>query len=382
MSLGFRLFLGVLLTVAVVGAGWASRPAHAAFPGTNGKIAFVRDVNSDVFDPNYEIFTMNPDGSAQTRLTFTSAQEFYPAWSPDGSKIAFATDRDGDPEIYVMNADGSAQTNLTNYSGIDGNPAWSPDGTKIAFFTRRSGFDNDIATMNADGTGAMELTTNPDNDIDAAWAPDGTTIAFVSRRPPYSGRHQLFLNAGGAETQLVVTDSNVTSPDWSPDASRIAFTHLEVTLYECHNDILVVNRDGTGLTTLLGGSDCYADPAWSPDGSKIAFARGSGTAFAVSGIYSMNVDGSGLTLLADQGFSPDWQPVAPYPTTATPTMTGTATPTATPRPVGGLSVNAAGGASAGQFAWPLFAVLLIAGGSACGFALAARAQRVRSRTPS
>src|ERR687888_72816 len=76
------------------------------FPGVNGKIAF-----SSFRDGNYEIYTMNADGSDQTRLT---KEDFYPFWSPDGTKILFSSFRDGNYEIYVMNADGSDQLNLTN----------------------------------------------------------------------------------------------------------------------------------------------------------------------------------------------------------------------------------------------------------------------------
>ena len=69
---------------------------------------------------------MNADGSAQTRLTDNDATDVSPSWSPDGSRIAFASDRDGNPEIYVMNADGSGQTSLTNNLADDVYPSWSP----------------------------------------------------------------------------------------------------------------------------------------------------------------------------------------------------------------------------------------------------------------
>ncbi|TMI56052.1 hypothetical protein E6H18_08185, partial [Candidatus Bathyarchaeota archaeon] len=121
---------------------------------SNGKIAFVSDR-----DGNNEIYTMNPDGTGVTRLTFdtvVSHNDLSPAWSPDGTKIAFASDRDGNYEIYTMNADGSGPTRLTISVRSDLNPAWSPDGTKIAFSTNRDG-NYDIYVMNVDGSGQTRL---------------------------------------------------------------------------------------------------------------------------------------------------------------------------------------------------------------------------------
>jgi len=127
-----RLFVVSVLIVALVfSIGLASlftQPVSAAFPGANGKIAFVSDRDGDA-----EIFVMNSDGSGQTQLTFNTAADDMPAWSPDGSKIVFLSTRDpdGDAEIFVMNSDGSSQTQLTFNTATDVEPAWSPDGSKI-----------------------------------------------------------------------------------------------------------------------------------------------------------------------------------------------------------------------------------------------------------
>jgi hypothetical protein len=97
--------------------------AFATFPGENGKIAFVKNIGG----VNYDIYVMNSNGSEQTRLTDNPANDFYPDWSPDGTKIVFWSDRDGtnNGEVYVMNADGSEQTNISNYPGrTDGHPDW------------------------------------------------------------------------------------------------------------------------------------------------------------------------------------------------------------------------------------------------------------------
>jgi TolB protein len=107
---------------------------------------------------------MNADGTNQTRLTNNPASDGLPAWSPDGTKIAFATDRDSGPgnlEIYSMNADGTNQTRLTNNPAADEEPAWSPDGTKISFRTNRDDGNYDIYTINPDGTNPTRLTNDP-----------------------------------------------------------------------------------------------------------------------------------------------------------------------------------------------------------------------------
>jgi len=129
------------------------------------KLAFETDR-----DGNREIYVMNADGSAPTNLTNNPAFDADPAWSPDGRELAFATDRDGDFEVYVMNADGNAPTNLTNNPGFDGHPAWSPDGRRLAFESERDG-NREIYVMNADGSAQTNLTNNPAFDSEPDWQP-------------------------------------------------------------------------------------------------------------------------------------------------------------------------------------------------------------------
>ena len=120
---------------------------------------------------------MDPTGSNVVRLTYDSAQDAQPAWSPDGTKIAFVSDRDGNADIYVMNADGSGPVNITKHAGADYAPAWSPDGTKIAFQSDRE-TDFAVWVMNADGSNPIRLT-DPSTPAGApSWSPDGTRIAY------------------------------------------------------------------------------------------------------------------------------------------------------------------------------------------------------------
>jgi Tol biopolymer transport system component len=110
-----------------------------------------------------------------------------PAWSPDGTRIAFSSERDGNAEIYVMKADGSGVTRLTNTKADDGDPSWSPDGKRIAFVSGRNG-KAEIFTMNADGSDQKTLVSMDRGDaVDPRWSPDGATIAFVHRPDGVTG---------------------------------------------------------------------------------------------------------------------------------------------------------------------------------------------------
>ena len=173
------------------------------------KIAFV-----SARDGNEEIYVMNADGSNQTRLTNNTAFDFDPAWSPDGTRIVLATTRDFPPfgniasglEIYVMNADGSNQVRLTNNTDVDAQPLWSPDGTRIAFNSQRDGLPL-IYTMNADGSNVINATQSTTFDAsDPEWSPDGTTIAFTSykRVGPQTSVDEIFLmNVDGSNIRRI-----------------------------------------------------------------------------------------------------------------------------------------------------------------------------------
>lgn len=110
---------------------------------------------------------MNADASGLTQLT-TDGNNGAPAWSPDGSRIAFVSVRDGNTEIYVMNANGTNQVRLTSNSASEGSPRWSPDGRAIVFVGKRDG-NTEVYVMNADGTGQANVTNHSSIDVDPAW---------------------------------------------------------------------------------------------------------------------------------------------------------------------------------------------------------------------
>jgi dipeptidyl aminopeptidase/acylaminoacyl peptidase len=285
-------------------------PAGAAFPGENGKISYVVehfDINTGT--AHRAIYSMNPDGSNQTNLTNTTNGDLAetPAWSPDGSKIAFISLRDSIYDIFIMNADGTNQTRITNPM-VERDPTWSPDGTKIAFSGSQDA-NEDIYTMNADGSNPVRLTTDPADDTDPTWSPDGTKIAFSTDRN--EGVHEIYtMNADGSnQTDLTnLPNGGEFYADWSPDGTKIAFSG---------SDIYTINTNGTNLTRLT--DDIWFDhgPAWSPDGTKIAFSSDLNN--GVYEIYTMNADGSNRTRLTDTPQSPgvftilwgelSWQPI-------------------------------------------------------------------------
>ena len=189
--------------------------------------------------------------SYQTRLTFNQDFDGGISWSSDGKrKLAFHSDRDGDHDIYVMNADGGGLTTLTDNDWSDISPAWSPDGSRIAFASKRpltelgANFarpSHDIHVMNADGSRTVNLTQNPEVDfvMRPRWSPDGRFLAFDGRPISPLGEQFTFLkgnnevyvsrsngtNAGGVQ----ITSNSSSDPDlhmapvWSPDSLSVAY---------------------------------------------------------------------------------------------------------------------------------------------------------------
>lgn len=157
---------------------------------------------------------MNADGSNVVRLTDYPDRDFDPAWSPDGSQIAFASRRDGNHDLYVMNTDGSNVVRLTDGPGIDLSPDWSPDGSRIAF----EDGDSNISVINVDGSDLVQLTDDPAPEGYPAWSPDGSLIAFTSNR---DGDQDIYvMNADGTNVvQLTDDPAEDGRPDWEPAPS-------------------------------------------------------------------------------------------------------------------------------------------------------------------
>lgn len=330
---------------APVGSGEGPRAVEAspqflpcpAAGDSNGLIAYGhRDA-----DGRQQIFVANADGTGKRQLTQEGKRNFFPAWSPDGKRLAWVSDRSGSPQIWVMDADGNNPTQLTT-EGENANPVWAPDGRKLAFASTQSG-QLEIWVMEADGSHPKQLTTTTaaglgDNLVKIVamemgffrlkattavgisnnfptWSPDGRRIAFCSTR---GGSFAIWgMDADGDHlTQLTTPHgssfpySNI--PIYSPDGSKIAFWS-GVDLGP--GQIWVMNPDGSNrkqLTHPPAGVNCD-EPAWSPDGSRIVFTRnGPGG----DGIGIMDADGSNervfVTKLGDPSRT-SWQPVCSRP---------------------------------------------------------------------
>jgi hypothetical protein len=147
----------------------------------------------------------------QVRLTFNDVYDQQPSWSPDGSRIAFQSERDGNNEIYVMNADGSLPVNLTHNPGSDERPRWSPRGDKIAFDSDRDG-QRAIYVMGSDGSRQTRLTHNPREDYGPAWSPNANQIAFTRQVDDNLNFDIYVMNADGSSQKQMTN-----SPNWEAD---------------------------------------------------------------------------------------------------------------------------------------------------------------------
>ena len=300
---------GLLIPLAVFA------PAQAEVPGINGDIAFqsTRDLADCC-----RIYTMNEDGSDVQSPLFTLQWTYDPAWSPDGTQLAFTSiARRGNFEIYVMETQagppGPRLEMLTKAKGRDTSPAWSPDGTKLAFISTRTG-NYDVWRMTADGDSQVDISNSLANDcgcfdpfnINAqpAYSPDGTEILFTSDIADPGNNLDIFvMDEDGSNVRRLTEDLAVDAEaDWSPDGTQIAFASDR----DGDMEIFIMDADG-GLQQMTHNTVTDTQPDWSPGGDRLAFtSERDGNAE----IYVMDADGTeqqNLTNNPAEDERPDWR---------------------------------------------------------------------------
>jgi Tol biopolymer transport system component len=306
------------------------KPAEAAPPGRNGDIAFVSfQARTDWPYPQL-VNRMRPDGSGVKRIFNGEVWTRNPAWSANGTKIAWIYDpcagEYGDGpcgRINIANADGSKRVEYS-ISGDSWFPSWYPSGRKIVFARDYSGngdpLDLYVAHFNhPDGTisgltrftfgsEAPDYSSSTTPDV----SPDGSEIAFSSNRDGEYEDYEIYVidadaPVGEANVPFKLTDNATyldSHPDWSPDGSKIVYESLR----GGNADIFVMSADGTGKKNLTRNAARDADPAFSPNGKFIVFES---ERDGDSDIWRMEADGSNPTKLTRNTIddaSPHWQP--------------------------------------------------------------------------
>ncbi len=277
----------------------------------SSKIYFASDRGGNV-----EIYSMNMDGTNITNLTNHSSIDTCPSVSPDGSKIAFMSNRDEfNHETYIMNNDGSNVTRLTNDGYIHQNPSFSPDGQKIIFNSNLDETHYEIYTINIDGTNLTRLTNNSYYDSCAVYSPDGSKIVFVSNRDTENYPQVYIMNSDGTGVARITNDINSTYNFISvnPFGSSLIASKVDNDNYTIPGGACVlvgINYSG-GETEIFGPNfyDAgYPDPesegieatCYSNDGRYIIMSKRIECSVDVY-LFRINSDGSGLLQLTTTG---------------------------------------------------------------------------------
>jgi Tol biopolymer transport system component len=300
-----------VVTAIVLVSVWVAAspiPSQATFPGRNGAIAFTR---------NGHVWAIQPSG-AQVKL----AKGSEPAWSPDGTRIAYLRPGRRVGQIWTMAADGTDRIPVLTDFDFFSAPSWSPDGTQLVFSGRgQSGPANhDLYTIAAEPPfgEAVPITDTPEADEEfPAWSPDGTRIAFgVLGCPSSCGDRIGVIDPDGANYTLLTPETfdDGLHPDWSPDSTTLLFeSNRNDPDHFFDFDIYSIPSTGGAVTriTRAPGDARNATPSWSPDGTRFAYVHESRASRVT--LRTAVLDGSSVVRLCRVSSffdePPDWQPI-------------------------------------------------------------------------